>query len=61
MPPRDLERTPCRHPCWAESLLVEVYHNRRKSQNGSRSVLVILTWFFSPLASKNHAQTPLLA
>jgi hypothetical protein len=20
MPPRDIERTPCRHPCWAENL-----------------------------------------
>jgi hypothetical protein len=43
MPPRDLERTPCRHPCWAENLLVEVYHNRRESQNGSGSILATLT------------------
>ncbi|MCL7454898.1 MAG: cell wall metabolism sensor histidine kinase WalK, partial [Anaerolineae bacterium] len=33
-PPRDLERTPCRHPCWAENLLVKVYHNPQESQNG---------------------------
>ena len=61
MPPRDLERTPCRHPCRAENLWETVYHNRRKSQNGSGSVLVILTWFLSHLASKNRAQTPLPA
>jgi len=43
MPPRDLELTPCRHPCWAESLLIEVYHNRRESQNGSGSASATLT------------------
>ena len=33
MPPRDLERTPCRHPCRAENLLVKVYHNPQRMQN----------------------------
>ena len=61
MPPRDLERTPCRHPCRAENLLVEVYHNRRKSQNGSGSILATLTWFFSHSAPENHVETRLLA
>jgi hypothetical protein len=61
MPPRDLERTPCRHPCRTENLRKGVYHNRRKSQNGCASVFATLTRFFSHLASENRAQAPLLA
>ena len=32
--PRDLERTPCRHPCRAQNSQRRSYHNRRKPQNG---------------------------
>jgi hypothetical protein len=33
MLPRDLERTPCRHPCGAESLLTPFYHRQWKRTN----------------------------
>jgi hypothetical protein len=33
VPPRDLERTPCRHSCRAGSLRKGVYHSWRKPQN----------------------------
>ena len=61
MPPRGLGRTPCRHPCWTESLLVEVYHNRRKSQNDVGSAFATLTWFFGRSNPENRVEPPLLA
>ena len=33
MPPRDLECTPCRHPCTAESPWNRLHHIQRKPQN----------------------------
>jgi hypothetical protein len=43
VPPRDLERTPCRHPCWAENLLVKVYHNPQRMQNDVGSAFATQT------------------
>jgi len=57
MPPRDLERTPCRHPCWAESLWEGSYHNRRKKPNWPASAYATLTSFFSRSASVNRVET----
>jgi hypothetical protein len=57
MPPRDLECTPCRHPCGAEASQ-EVYDNQRKPKSGPRAVLAILPRCFSYSASENHEETP---
>jgi len=52
--PRDLERTPRRHPCWAEYSFVESYHNRRKTPNWLGSAYATLPQRWSRIDGEDH-------